>query len=122
MPHEALVVEDDADQSAMVAGALATLGWKTHVAKTAALGFSEAVRLKPALIITDIELPDSSGFALCQQLRAHQDLRGVPIVMVTGTYKRDEDRLRATGLGADAYLLKPYRVAELLEIVKKLVA
>ncbi|MBI4425583.1 MAG: response regulator [Elusimicrobia bacterium] len=120
MPANVLVVEDDPDQRELLRGALASIGCAVDSAASVEEGLRKAAARLPDLVITDIDLPDATGFELCKRLKADARLRAVPVVMVTGTFNREEDRLRAAGLGADAYLLKPYRFAELIETVRRL--
>ena len=63
------------------------------------------------LIILDIMLPGTDGFAICEQLRAEKNL--VPILMLTAMGE-DESRIRGFKLGADDYLTKPFNPEELL--------
>ncbi|HBL17215.1 MAG TPA: two-component system response regulator [Elusimicrobia bacterium] len=121
MPVEVLIVEDDPEQARLIQGALGAIGWRCHVAATAADARDQAVGLHPPLVITDIQLPDGNGFDLCRELKGNPALQGIRVIMVTGTYQKDEDRLRAQALGADAYLLKPFHIAELIQIARRLV-
>jgi len=73
-----------------------------------------ATELEPDLAVLDVMLPSGDGFELARALR---DARDLPIVFLTA---RDavEDRLRGFGLGADDYLVKPFRLEELLARVR----
>lgn len=88
----------------------------------ASSGF-EALKLLPhhefSAILTDINMPDINGLELVSFLKNHPQYQSVPI-MVISTEGSDEDRKRATALGAEEYLVKPFEPEELTEKVQKL--
>jgi len=73
---------------------------------------------RPALVITDINMPGIDGYELCRRLRQTTYLKSVPIIMLTG---RDGvlDQLRARLVGVTKYLVKPFEPKQLLTIVKQ---
>jgi len=111
-----LVVDDDADLSALVGFALTNAGYA--VVKAADTG--EALRAfdaeLPNLVILDINLPSGSGFDVCKAIRGRSE---VPIMMLTARGE-EEDLVRALELGADDYLTKPFSPRTLLARVKAL--
>lgn len=115
-----LVVDDDPVQRSLMEEALRGAGFEPRAAGSAVEGLRLALESPPALLVTDIDLPDETGFRLCERIREQAPLRGTPILMVTGTYLRDQDRLRAETVGADAYLAKPFRLAEFLALARRL--
>jgi len=76
----------------------------------------KALAEKPDLILLDIVMPKMDGFEACQEMRRHESLKKVPIIMVTS---RGEPANVASGYrcGCNAYLTKPINARELLEIV-----
>ena len=70
-------------------------------------------------ILTDINMPDINGLELVSFLKNHPVYRSIP-VMVISTESSDEDRRRATALGAEEYLVKPFTTEDLIERLKKL--
>ena len=71
----------------------------------------------PDLIITDAAMPYVTGFEVIQQLKANQSWQQIPIVMVSG---RQSDEPQALDLGADAFVLKPFKFHEFDELLDKL--
>jgi DNA-binding response OmpR family regulator len=70
------------------------------------------------LVITDWMLPEMDGLELCKQLKRSPSTRAIPVMMVTG--RNDEiDVVSALELGAEEYIVKPFRILELLTRVKK---
>jgi DNA-binding response OmpR family regulator len=78
-------------------------------------GLAAALSSKPDLILLDIMLPRINGFEICRAVR-EQGI-DVPIVMLTAK-GREEDVVRGLNLGADDYVTKPFRVAELIARVQ----
>ena len=115
-----LIVEDDEDQATLLCQAATSQAWHCEVAASVEAGLELASSKRPDLIITDIQLPGETGFDMCRKIRASAELKGTPIIMITGTYNKQEDRLRAENMGADAYLLKPFHIDELLQIARRL--
>lgn len=91
---------------------------------TASDGFEaiEQIRLKrPALVLTDLEMPNLNGLELTRRVREVQQWRSLPIVMITSR-AGDKHRQMAADAGVDIYLTKPYLDAELLAHVRQLCA
>jgi len=94
-------------------------GVETFEANT---GF-EALKMLPArkydLIVTDINMPDINGLELINFVKSDERYRVIPMLIIS-TEKSDEDRKRGLEMGADAYLSKPFKADELLEMIKGL--
>ena len=78
-----------------------------------------AAREAPDLILLDVMMPGMDGFETCRRLKAHPDLRHVPVVLVTALNGR-EDRIRGLEAGADDFLTKPIDDLMLMARVKSL--
>lgn len=107
-----LVIEDDMDVFDVVSLSLDTRWPDTHVlnAPTGELGL-EMVRGKaPDMVVLDIGLPSMDGFEVCSGIRAFSD---VPVVMLTVRDSREEI-IKGLELGADDYIVKPFRPEDLL--------
>ena len=80
----------------------------------------EALRSQtPALVLTDLEMPNLNGLELTKRLRELPQFMGMPVVMITSRAS-DKHRLLAEEAGVDMYLTKPYTDAVLIEHVKRL--
>ncbi len=78
----------------------------------------DALRLEtPALVLSDVEMPRMDGFELLSSIRASQQWHDLPVVMITSRIA-DKHRDRATELGANEYLGKPYSEDELLKVLR----
>jgi DNA-binding response OmpR family regulator len=78
----------------------------------------EAIRRhRPALVLLDVMMPGKSGHEVCQAVRADEALAGTLILMLTAK-GRDTDIAQGLGVGADAYMTKPFSTRELAARVK----
>jgi DNA-binding response OmpR family regulator len=70
----------------------------------------------PDLILMDIMMPKTDGITACYELKSNEDTKCIPIVMLTGL---DYDLNRKLGqeIGAEAYITKPFKLKEILEVV-----
>ena len=73
----------------------------------------------PALVLLDVMMPGKSGFEVCQALRADAATAGIKVLMLTAK-GRDTDVAQGLGVGADAYMTKPFSTRELVTRVKSL--
>ncbi len=73
----------------------------------------------PALVLLDVMMPGKSGFEVCQALRADAATAGIKVLMLTAK-GRDTDVAQGLGVGADAYMTKPFSTRELAAKVREL--
>ena len=115
--HPVLIVDDDATLCALLAEHLASAGFAPATAGTAAMA-REMITAADAhfvAMILDVGLPDGDGRHLCAQLR--QSGATMPILMLTGA-DAEQDVVQGLGAGANDYLGKPFRAAELVARLK----
>jgi len=106
MTHSILVVDDNPSNLKLFTYLLALPGYEVTTARNAEEALQVLARIKPALILMDLQLPDMDGLTLTRRLKAEPDLRGTPIVAVTASaMKGDEERARLAGV--DGYMTKP---------------
>lgn len=111
-------IDDSKTIQKQVKGILEMSGFEVLGITEPAQALSSLVRLKPAAILMDVNMPDIDGYELCSMLRQSRQLREIPIIMLTG---RDGilDRIRAKTLGVNYYLTKPFNPDRLIESVQK---
>jgi DNA-binding response OmpR family regulator len=105
-----VVIDDEQSVRDVVRGYLENDGFVVFVAADGREGLALAARVKPALIVLDLMLPDISGDEICREIRTRSD---VPILMLTARASED-DRVSGLVLGADDYLTKPFSPRELV--------
>src|SRR3954468_786226 len=109
-PLRILVVDDD---PAMVGAIKALVGTEGHQVVTAYDGLTAVKRFReevPDLVLLDLAMPGPDGFTVIGQLRA---AGGAPVVVVSGE-SAEAAKVKALGIGADDYLVKPFGKQELL--------
>lgn len=111
-----LVIEDEPDIQGLLSVILSGCGFEVHVEATGAGGLRTAEALDPVLVTLDVGLPDMSGHDVAQGITK---VSGARILMITGWAGTDHE-LDGLAAGVDAYLIKPFRPAELRELVQQL--
>ena len=81
--------------------------------------FSQRADELPGLILLDLNMPRKDGREALKEIKAHPDLRRIPIVVLT-TSKAEEDILRSYDLGVNSYVTKPVTFKSLVELIKVL--
>lgn len=114
MELHVLVVEDDPGIGSSLARTLEGQGYEVSWVTTAARGF-ELLRPTTALVILDLGLPDADGLEVCRRLRSEARAPQVLILTARGD---EADVVLGLDAGADDYLVKPFRLAELLARVR----
>lgn len=114
-----LLVEDNADFRAYVAGELAA-EFEVVQAADGEEGLRKAHKHRPDLIVCDVMMPRIDGFEVCKRLKNDIETSHIPIVLLTA---RADDEVRREGYeaGADAYLSKPFNMEVLLARIRNLV-
>ena len=115
-----LIVEDSVPQALKVKLTLENNNCRVYWADTGFKGLDIAQQEDLDLIVLDIELPDISGFEVCQRLKANPDLTNIPVIMMT-TRDQAEDVLNGLELGALDYIPKDaFADAVLVETIKQM--
>ena len=107
-----LVVEDDEALEALLAYNLEKEGYKISVARDGEEALLLVAEGQPDLIILDWMIPKVPGIEVCRRLRARNETKNIPIIMLTARTE-ESDRIRGLDTGADDYLNKPFSIAEL---------
>jgi len=96
-------------------------GYEVHVARDGQEALDVMQRVRPQLVLLDVMMPGKTGFEVCQALRGDEALKGTLVLMLTAK-GRDTDVARGLGVGADAYMTKPFSTQELTRKVRELLA
>lgn len=117
-----LLIENDSAFSATLSRELVTRGYEVVAAALGKEGLTLASSASPQGIVLSVELPDMSGYLVCQRLRKDDALRSLPLVLTSSdaSEKSFADH-RKLKVRADEYLLKPFDPKELLAILARLV-
>lgn len=116
-----LVADDDRDIRELITFTLMFVGHKVTQASNGAEAVELAQQIKPDLILTDVRMPRMTGYQLCQTLRAMDEFKETPIVILSAKGQDEEIELGREA-GATDYMMKPFpphllqqKVADLLE-------
>jgi DNA-binding response OmpR family regulator len=110
-----LVIDDDINLRDTVGVMLEREGFRPVLASDGKTGFALALALQPELILVDLKMPGLSGDEVCKQLRA----RGMKTPLIVLSAAGEEmDKVELLDIGADDYMVKPFRVRELLARIR----
>ena len=105
---EIVIVEDEEDIQDYLKAQLSS-DFKIRTYPNGKVALNEILKNKPALIISDIMMPEMDGTTLCAKLKSNINTNDVPIILLTAK-SREEDQLEGLQTGADAYILKPFNM------------
>ena len=119
MSKNILIVEDSPTMRAFISSSIESYG--SYEVYESATGF-EALKLLPQvdfnMIVTDINMPDINGLELISFVRKNQQYKDIPLIIIS-TEGTEMDRQKGMALGANEYLVKPFKPEELQGILKR---
>ena len=115
----ALVVDDVADVTEMLAVVLTVAGYSVVTAASAPAALRAARERQFDVIISDIGMPEMNGYQLAREVRLLPGYETVPMVAVTG-YSMFDDKERSTNAGFNAHMTKPIDPRALLDLIDQL--
>ena len=117
--RSALVVDDVADVTEMLAVVLTHAGYSVVTAASAAAALNAARERQFDVVISDIGMPEMNGYQLAREMRLLPGYKTVPMVAVTG-YSMFDDKERSTNAGFNAHMTKPIDPRALLDLIDQL--
>lgn len=114
-----MVVDDDDDLRMMIEAMLRRAGYVVVGAANGHEAQPLALKTLPALIIMDIGMPETDGLTTLWEMRKHDELSTVPVIILTA-YESYDLREEAASAGCQSYLTKPFEPVELKEMVERL--
>ncbi len=108
-----LVVDDNHDNLRLLAGILTGKGYNVRPIPDGRLALISAHTVPPDVILLDIMLPGIDGYAVCEQLKAQESTRDIPVIFISVL---DEvfDKVKAFSVGGVDYITKPFQTEEVL--------
>lgn len=111
------IIEDDEEITGLLRFNLEKQGYKVAAAADGDAALNMLREERPDLILLDIMLPGVDGYEICRTIRSWEQLKGIPVIMLTA--KGEElDVVLGLELGADDYVTKPFSIRELLSRIK----
>jgi len=114
-----LVVEDDHFMGRLMKYRLEQQNYRVILAKDGAQALDAARTNRPDLVLLDIMIPGMNGYQVCEALRADPATQPIPI-LIASALSGEEGRAKALSLGADDYMVKPFRMDELISRIQAL--
>ena len=113
-----LVVDDDHDIAQIMKETLERNNYDVILAHDGIQAIEKSKSEKIDLILLDIKMPFFSGFWFCDAFKQRPETKNIPIVIVSSALEQQSIQ-KAYNLGAAAYLSKPFRPLELVQVVEK---
>src|SRR3981189_1997146 len=120
MAKTVLIVEDNELNMKLFRDLLEAHGYQTSGTSNGVEALDLVRKMRPDLILMDIQLPQVSGLEVTRWIKGDPELRSIPVVAVTAfAMKGDEERIREGG--CEAYLSKPISVGKFIETVRRFI-
>jgi DNA-binding response OmpR family regulator len=113
MSHKVLIADDEPNIVISLEYLMKRAGYEVSIARDGQEAIDAIRRERPRLVLLDVMMPKKSGYDVCQELRADEELKGTLVLMLTAK-GRDTDIDKGLGVGADAYMTKPFATKELV--------
>src|SRR2546427_8945707 len=121
MAGKILVVDDDAAIRELLQETLIAEGMEVVTAPDGRSSLEEFARLKPDLVLLDVNMPFVDGFEVCRRLKSNPETRLTPVVLVSAL-SATKGRVQVIKAGAEGFLSKPFDHSELLAHVRSLLS
>lgn len=120
MGKRILIVDDEPNIVVSLEWLMRREGFETLVAGDGEAALAAVEQGAPDLVVLDVMLPKMSGFEVCQRIRADPRFCRVKILILSAK-GRDTEVAKGLGLGADAYVTKPFSTKDLVAQIKQMV-
>ena len=115
---DVLLLEDDLDNAKVIQTYLENQGYRITWVKSAAEAWKVLAQISPAVILLDIQLPDSNGLELIAQLRQQEQYQDIPLIAQTAMAMQG-DREACLSAGVNDYISKPIDLSKLASLIAK---
>lgn len=114
-----LLMEDDVFLANIYKTKFEMEGFKISVAENGEIGLADVKKKKPDIILLDILMPKMDGFAVLEKIKADEETKNIPIILLTNLGQKD-DVDKGLQMGATDYLIKAhFKPSEVVDKVKK---
>ena len=119
MTKRVLIIDDEPNIVISLEFLLKRAGLEVRVARDGEAGLAKRRELLPDLVVLDVMMPKLDGFEVLKAVRADPAIADIPVLMLTAK-SREAEQQRGLGLGANAYMAKPFSTHELVDQVMAL--
>ncbi len=121
MTHKVLIADDEPNIVISLEYLMKRAGYQVSIARDGQEALDALRRERPRLVLLDVMMPRKSGHEVCQELRADEQIKDTLVLMLTAK-GRDTDVDKGLGVGADAYMTKPFATKELVAKVAEMLS
>jgi twitching motility two-component system response regulator PilG len=114
-----LIVEDEESLLELESILLSAKGYSVIGVRDGESALEEINSHKPDLVVLDVMLPLLDGFEVCRRIKENPETRSIRVVMLTAR-KNSQDHARGVEAGADAYITKPFKSAQVITTIESL--
>ena len=116
--YKVLIVEDEESLLKLESILLVSKGYKVSGVADGNAALREIASDRPDVVILDVMLPGMDGFEICRRIRSDAATRSIVVIMLTAK-KNSQDMERGVEAGADAYMTKPFKSAQLIATIER---
>jgi DNA-binding response OmpR family regulator len=117
-PIKLLIVDDDEDYARLLVECFNGLGFQVVYVDSGQKALREVKELLPDIMLLDIVMPEIDGFEVCRQVRQLPECANMIVIMLTAK-EEVEDKIKGIDIGANDYIVKPFGLSELFEVVAR---
>jgi len=118
---EILVAEDSITQATQIKHLLESHNFKVSVAQDGKQAMDQLLKHKPALVISDIVMPEMNGYELCKKIKSNKNTEDIPVILLT-ILADPEEIIEGLSCGADSFITKPFNEKYLLSNIEKILS
>jgi DNA-binding response OmpR family regulator len=119
MTHKILIADDEPNILISLEYLMKREAYEVTVARDGQEAIDAILRERPHLVLLDVMMPKKTGFEVCQEVRAHEQVKDTLILMLTAK-GRETDVAKGMALGANGYMTKPFSTRELVSRVREM--
>ncbi len=119
MTHKILIADDEPNIVISLEYLMKREAYEVTVARDGQEAIDAILRERPDLVLLDVMMPRKTGFQVCQEVRANEQVKDTLILMLTAK-GRETDVAKGLALGANAYITKPFSTKELVRRVREM--
>jgi len=117
-PTRVMVVDDDAGYARLLVDCFSGLGFDVLYVESGEKALAGITGFHPEIILLDIRMPEMDGFEVCRSIRTNPEYANIIIIMLTSVGEV-EDKIKGIDIGANDYVVKPFGLSELFEVVAR---
>jgi DNA-binding response OmpR family regulator len=117
-PIKLLIVDDDEGYARLLVDCFNGLGFQVVYVDSGQKALHKVKELLPDIMLLDIVMPEIDGFEVCRQVRQLPECANMIVIMLTAK-EEVEDKIKGIDIGANDYIVKPFGLSELFEVVAR---